>query len=325
MAIIPSEIKHYKSETVTDTTANGGYMSTVLSTSGVKNNVFPDVTEAERTAGITRYRKVFPKIENDADETLFNSFVHFKDITPADDMMTFFPGTQSDTQGDIGSPREYGAGTLDSDISAGGSTLDVNIEAALDIIQTGDTIYITDGTNEEYHTNVTAIRTASQIAITLDGGDTFNNSYAAATPTYISAVYEKGDVKTSFDSWVETSTSGTYDEATYPVEGDNIGGIEEDWTITFTDATNFTCAGARVGSVGGGSISSDFSPTNTDFTKPYFVLRSAGWGGTWAAAETITFTTHPASIPIWLKMVVPAGASSYSGNTATHTVSGESS
>jgi hypothetical protein len=38
-----------------------------------------------------------------------------------------------------------------------------------------------------------------------------------------------------------------------------------------------------------------------------FTLRAAGWGGTWAAGNTITFHLHPSAQGIWLKEVVPAG------------------
>jgi len=324
MTIISAEMKYYKAANNFDGGGNGGYMSANQLVTAIKNNLWPDLTQAERDAGLTRYRKVFCKVENDADETLANAEVHLINITPAQDRITMFAGTQSDIQSGIGSPREYGAGSLNADITAGQSQLVVNIEVAEDLIQDGDKIYITDGSNEEYHDNVDCTRVGSQITIDLDSGDTFVHSYAAATPTYCAAVYEYGDLEGTSDNWVETTTSGTYDETTYPIEVDWIGGIEESWTITFSDASNFSCSGSRVGSVGSGTIGSDFQPTNTDFTKPYFTLRSAGWGGTWANGETVTFDTHPCSIPIWMKLVCPAGTSSYSANNIKLKFNGES-
>ncbi|MBF0310825.1 MAG: type II toxin-antitoxin system HicB family antitoxin [Magnetococcales bacterium] len=82
---------------------------------------------------------------------------------------------------------------------------------------------------------------------------------------------------------------------------DHIAGIEQTWTITFTSATDFTCAGDTVGSVGTGSRNSAFAPTNPDHARPYFTLPATGWGGTWASGNILSFKTHPATIPIWEK------------------------
>ena len=137
---------------------------------------------------------------------------------------------------------------------------------------------------------------------------------------------EATNVEVTFDGWGESSASGTYDETTNPPVLDAIGSIEQSWTITFTDATNFTCVGDIVGSIGSGSIGGgDFAPNNTDFSKPYFTLADVGWAGTWANGDTVSFTSHPASSPVWLKRTVPAGANSLSGNKVIPAISGESS
>ena len=136
---------------------------------------------------------------------------------------------------------------------------------------------------------------------------------------------ETADITTSFDSWAESSVSGTYDETINPPTQDHIGTIEQDWTITFTDATNFACIGSVVGSVGSGSIGGgDFTPNNSDFSKPYFTLADAGWAGTWANGDTVSFSSHPAAIAIWERRTIPAGADSLSGNGAVFALSGES-
>ena len=62
MTIVRAELKAYKALTNVVGGSNGGHMSNNLITSGALNNVFPDVTEAERTAGLTTYRKVFHKV-----------------------------------------------------------------------------------------------------------------------------------------------------------------------------------------------------------------------------------------------------------------------
>ena len=65
----------YKSVTVSDVDANGGRMSYTQVTSGVLNNMFPNVTQDERTNGATRYRKFFYKNKNSAGETAANARV----------------------------------------------------------------------------------------------------------------------------------------------------------------------------------------------------------------------------------------------------------
>lgn len=104
---------------------------------------------------------------------------------------------------------------------------------------------------------------------------------------------------------------------------DHIGTAEQTWTLTFTDATNFTVVGDTIGSVGSGSRSADFAPSNGAVSKPYFTLRTAGWGGTWAAGNTIVWQTHPNAIPIWETRVVPASAASMAGNGITAVFEGE--
>lgn len=64
-----------------------------------------------------------------------------------------------------------------------------------------------------------------------------------------SVYYPGSDLLATVDNWVETG-AGTYNESTYPVLLDHIGTAEQTWTLTFTDATNFTVIGDTIGSVG---------------------------------------------------------------------------
>ncbi len=139
------------------------------------------------------------------------------------------------------------------------------------------------------------------------------------------SVYEPSDVECSVDNWVETAAGdGTYDETTYPVVTDNIGTVEETWTLTFTSATDFGVVGDSIGSVGTGSTAGDFTPSNAAFSKPYLTLDKDGWAGTWASADTVVFQTHPAAVPIWQKRVLPTDCPSLSGNKTTLVFGGES-
>lgn len=334
MSIISTELIFYKSAVVADTTLNGGVMSNNSITSGGSQNVFPNVLSAERTAGSTKYRKVFLKVANDDDLPLLSPKLWLDDITAADDYVCMFAATQTDTQADItGSERKYGVGTLKTTVVAAGTVVTVTVEnsSLTGVFVNGDTLRITDKLtpssvtgNEEFVTisGVPSV-SGSDVTITL-AAPGLVNGYTAGTGTRIMSVLEPSDIECSVSNWVETSTSGTYDESTYPVVCDSIGTVEQTWTITFLDATNFTCVGNTVGTLAAGVRSSDYAPNNTNFTKPYFTLETDGWGGTWAIGETIVFKTHPAAYAIWEKRVVPALANSLSNNKVTLAVSGES-
>ncbi len=325
MSVSAAELKWYRSKTVTNTAANGGALSKDQIVTDVRGNVFPDVSQAEREAGITRYRKRFIKVASVTNDILYNSKVYLTTVTPADDYVSIFAGTQMDTQNDIDEyVVEYGVGTLDTNVAAGENVLAVVLENEdLDIFRDGDTIWIGDDTNEEYHENVTVSKTGDVVTITLEAGDQLSNSYLSSN-TFVSSCLLLGDIEPDVEDWAESSASGTYDETTYPVIVSNIGGIYEDWTITFTSASNFNCSGAGVGAVAVGNINNNYSPTNPDFTQPYFTLNKNGFGGTWDTGNTIQFRTIPAAKGIWFKQVVPAGSVSYSGNNFNFRIVGES-
>lgn len=147
-----------------------------------------------------------------------------------------------------------------------------------------------------YVGNVATVELSGQVA----------NAYNTGN-TYVSGCLNEDEVKCLLEDWSETSTSGTYDETTYPVILYNDGTEEDEFTLEFSDAANFSVSGAYFGSIGTGSTGSDFSPTNPNTGQPYFTIQSAGWGGSWVAGETITFKTHPAAVPMLLEEEVPAG------------------
>jgi hypothetical protein len=330
MTILAAELQFFLPATVTDTTANGGRISAAAITSGAVANVFPHVFSAERTAGSTKRRKLFLKVSNDADETLFAPWVCLDGPTAAQDYVYFHVGTQRDTAADItGSERKYGAAPLKTTVTAGGSTITVTVEnvALTGIYQNGDTVRITDkatpssGTGNEELVTINGAPSVSGSDVTMTLSTALVNGYAAGSK--VASVYRPGtDLACTISNWAETG-AGTYNETTYPVIRDNIGTIEQTWTLTFTDATHFTVVGDTVGSVGSGQVSTNFSPNNPSFTKPYFTLEAAGFGGTWATNNTIVWQTHPAALPIWETRVVPAGAASLAANSATLIFGGE--
>jgi hypothetical protein len=293
-------------------------------------------------AGSTKYRKVFLKVANDSDEIFYAPQFWLDIVTPGDDWVTFFAGTQTDTQGDIaGTEDQYGCAELKTNVLAGAGSVVVTVEdstlasGADAIFRDGDTIRITNkdnpssgtGTEEIHVINGAPGVSGSDITLTLTG--TLANAYNTDDNTYgtrVMSVYEPGDVEVAYDNLVAgTAGTGDYDDTTYPLIMDAIGTIDQTITITFTDASNFTVASDVAGvSLAGGSTAADYAPSNPDVTKPYFTIDKDGWTGTWANGDTLVFDTIPAAVPIWQKRVIPAAASSLTGNRTTIVVSGES-
>lgn len=332
MTILSSELKAFYSAVIGDGASNGGRISFNAITSGALQNVFPHVFRSERLAGSIKHRKVFFRNCNDADETLFAPSIRLHAPTPGGDCVYFRVGTQRNAQGELtGSERKYGVGTLKTSVSPGGQSLVVTVEHAdlVSIFQNGDKIRVTNkptpdstsGTEEEL--TITGVPTIVGLDVTLNTIEALANTYTAGI-TYVASIYSPGqDLLCKVDNWVETSSAGTYDEGVYPVLGDNIGTAEQTWTLTFNDATTFTVVGDTLGPVGSGARGADFVPVNQANGKPYFTLRTAGWGGIWAAGNTIVFQTHPPAIPIWETRIVPAATASMAGNGITSVMEGE--
>lgn len=342
MAIQASEIKWYKSSVVNDTAGNGGTLSANESIDGVKNNVWPDVSQAERMAGSVKYRKTFIKIANDDDLALINPCIFVETGTPGDDSIVLLPGSQTDTQAQVvGYTRFYGAATLDLNTQTGDTIVTVNVEAGNglgghEIFRNGDLVRISDKTSVDAGSgNAEFVRLASSAAVAWNGnqatltlapGVSLTYAYLAAN-SKVASVIEAADIEAAVDNWSESSVAGTYDEVASPVLLDHIGSVEENWTLTFANPTQFNCHGDTLGLVGSGTIGGGaFAPNNPDFNKPYFTLANGAppWGGSWAATETIRFRTHPAAVAVWEKRTVPAGANSFSGNKVVVAITGES-
>ena len=338
MSIQSSELVWRKSAEVSDAGTNGGSMSSVVSVTTAKNNIFQDVSQAQRLAGGITHRKMFVLVNNseasgdNAGLTLVAPRVFVETQTPGDDMINIFGATQTDIQSAItGSEQKYGMGLLNAPVSGGASVVVVNVEdwSVVPIFADGMTIRISDktsisdtGNNEEYHVidaGGVAVN-VDQITLTLVG--TLTNGYSAGAK--VSSVYEPGDVECVVSAFSNTG-SGTFTAA--GITTDNTGTVQQAWRITFTSATAYTVQGLDgIGSVGAGNVGSDFlSATNPDTGGKYFTLRSADFGGTFTTNDTIDFTTSPAAIPVWYRRDVPAGASSLSGNSIIVAVDGESS
>lgn len=75
MPIETNNLVLYKSERLTDTSDGGGKYSGQIVVDGESNNLFPDVSELDRTMGRVSLRKIFPAINNNDTESLMGSTV----------------------------------------------------------------------------------------------------------------------------------------------------------------------------------------------------------------------------------------------------------
>lgn len=331
MSIVANELVWRRAAESSDAGTNGGRMTATAILSAVKNNLFPDIPQAERTAGSTKYRKAFIHVANDDDLALIAAKVFVLQPTPGDDHIVIFPGTQTNTQAAIGSPAQvYGAGKLNADAIFGATTLAVLVEdwASSPIFAAGMTIRVSNratvdaitGTDEYATIAVGGVSAAGNvITLTLTAG--LANGYSA-TNTYVSSVIEAGDIQATATSPV-VAGGGSYDSGTYPILPDSIGSIQQNWTLTFTSASQFTIVGDTLGSLGTFNVTSDAAPSNPAFSRPYFTLNRLGWTSP-QTGTTATFTTAPASIPLWYRRITPAGANSLSADKVIVGIDGES-
>lgn len=334
MPIQPSEIVWRRSALVSDTTPaqNGGRMAHAQLVSGVKNNLFPDASQAERAAGAVKLRKAFVHIASAQDTALLNARVFLDALTPGDDYVTIAPGTASDTENTT-TGRPYGIGSLYAAAAAGATQIRVVCEhnadyATLQPMRVGDTLRVSDmpaggGVGNEEWVSVSAITYGPDYA-TIDFAPALANSYGTAA-TVVSSVLELASVAAAAADVVVTSAAGSFDAATVGnLVAHNKGAIADTWTLTFTGASTFTATGAAAGPLAAGTRSADYAPTNPATGTPYFTVRAQGWGGTFAAGDKLVFSTAAAAIPLWYRRCVPAGAASLANDFASVAVTGES-
>lgn len=295
----------------TDTSACGGRMSKNAVADAVAQNWLRDWTLAERSAGGQQLRKFFFHVV--AAEGLADAGVFLLGPTKADDRVTLFAGTPSDTVGTLAaSPVEYGAGALQAGVAAGATSFAVVMEAAAPVLfHAGDTILLRDGTNEERHDNVTVSFEGSVAAITLASGDMVGHDFAAGAA--VCSRLPLGDIQAAIGTPELTTVAGTLDAAQMTASA--LGSIDQTVTLTFTSPTAFSAVSDVKGSLGTGSIGAAFAPVNPDFTAPYFSIPAAAWGGVWAAGQVVRFAVDASAAAFWLRAVLPSSASGTAGVT----------
>jgi hypothetical protein len=143
-----------------------------------------------------------------------------------------------------------------------------------------------------------------------------------ATESVVSSALVWGDIasryfnfftqKTWFGDFVDDrvgdDTTANFNDIDNPIEIANNGAVTENWVIQFTSSTSFNVIGENLGVIGTGSTSVDIIPTNPNTGNPYFIMRSAGWGGGWAAGNCVRFDTDGCLAPVWIARTVLSGA-----------------
>jgi len=330
-----TDLRLYKSKT------NGRMSDTEILTGRVQN-LLTHVSASQRTSGYFDYYKMWWQVADDADGVGVDPQMYFDYPTLSDDDYVMFfemddrVAIENITGYATGTDTEdkYGVAILASAITAGDQTCTVtvknaNLASGNDLIfRDGDTIKVTSklldtsltGNEETQTISGTPSVDSDGVTITITIADSagFANDYAANTISRVRSIIEPTtDYETSVGSLTITATdsSATYDDTSYPITLDNIGTVDEDWTITFTSATEFRLDGDSLGTgVATGDTSTLFTPTNSGRSKPYFTLSSLGFSGTWTAGDTIEFTTSPAAKGLGIKRVVPAGSGPLSNN-----------
>lgn len=334
MSIQSTDIVWRKSQVTKTDGSNGGRMTSDIIASDSKNNIWADVPQSERDAGSVKYEKVFLHIANDEDLDLIQPRVFVESQTDGDDAVTIFAGTQINYEaGIVGGEHKYGCGDLNVTVSSGVTSIDVVTEGeSLAYFTDGDLIRISDKTdvndatgNEEYVTISGVPSYLSDVAtITFTPALTYGYS-AVAGATRVASVMEPADVTTSYSA--VSATGGTFDPSGGNLLIDHIGGIYQTWTLTFSNATDYvvTSDDPSLGISEPWDINSTLILSNPDYSKPYFTLLPAAFGGTFVNGSVVTFTTSPASIPVWYKRTIPAGTASLVDNAVIVAVDGQSS
>lgn len=312
---------------------NGGRMTEEEIASAVKNNLFADVSQAERQAGVTHRTKAFIANRNAANLPLIAPKISIEQGTPGDTHVLLYAGTQTDTE-DALAGRPYGYGTLAADVLAGSTTITLTTEAdwsGLDAadapFQVGDVVRVDaratvlDAGDYEYRT----VASVSYAGTTLTLGiDALDYSYTAADGVHVASVMEPADIATGYADTGAVGTT-TYDWAAHLALA-HIGTLHQVWTLTVEDAGTglVRVEGDTVGDLGGFASGVEIAPINPA-GGVYFRLAAAGWGGTMVNGDTLTFTTLPAATPVWYERVVPLGAASISADPVSVCIEGESS
>lgn len=331
---------------VVEALANGRMGKKTLD-SGAVQNTFLHVTSQQRAAGLTDYVKVWWKIADVNNGTLLDPEPYqdkpTKSLADDDYVVKWLSdprtaNTQAALAAEAATATKYGSAYLAEEATAGTNIIDIAYKAAGlapggadPIFRSGDKIKVCSHADAISTNGVEEVLTLASDPVLVAGlvyrlttVENLLNTYLVDNVSRVSSLIPCPDIKASVENFtVNTAGDGDYNLAEYPLVLDNIGTIEEDITHSFTGATTFDAEGDTRGGLGSGSKDLDFSPVNADFSRPIYTMAAAGYTGTFALGDSITFTIHPAGIPIGQKRVVKAGAGALSNNSVALVLAGE--
>jgi hypothetical protein len=177
MAITAANLKFYKCATWTEGATHGGAIDTGSEiTSGVSQNIFDNVTDAERTTGVTMYRKIYLRNENA--DAYNNVKAWIQTNTPdAQTAVTILAGGLTSTQG-----NDTAVATLTFTFAA--STSVIASADCHNALAVGELIWNSTDDNNSKKQPITVI-SADGLTITLGG------SYAGTTGAAKAATVQK--------------------------------------------------------------------------------------------------------------------------------------
>lgn len=204
-------------------------------------------------------------------------------------------GTQRDTQSILEPSRYYSAGFLTTAVVIGDAELVVEFPInanTLNVAQAGDTLVLmTADKSTLRHAIVNSVVFADNIA-TIQLIDGVSLDWAAGS--IIASAITAETLTATIDNI--TVTGCTIDPGLITVSNDAT--IEQSFTLTFTSSTAFTVTGDTVGALPDGDIATQYAPLNPTTNSPYFTIPATTWIAT-TTANTLSFDTHPAALPIW--------------------------
>lgn len=193
MPIETNNLVLYKSERLTDTSDGGGKYSGQIVLDGESNNLFPDVSELDRTMGRVSMRKIFAGVNNNDTESLMGSTVFISKNPDDPNVSALLFSTKSHTD-----TRDAAQNRLENYLAKGpqavGSLLDTaysgmkTFQVVMDKNETensiGDTIVLVvdEGTVDEFaqYVRITSVETRTA-TLRLDNS---NIEYKVATYSF---------------------------------------------------------------------------------------------------------------------------------------------
>lgn len=129
MTILSGQIKLLKSAVLLDTPEGGGAITGTEVVSGLSNNLFPDISELDRTYGNVRLRKAFPAVQTDNVDSYYGSNV-IVSKGPEDPNVSALLFTTEDWFDERADAKDFLESYLAKGIKWLGQLLEVQIEGA---------------------------------------------------------------------------------------------------------------------------------------------------------------------------------------------------